>query len=93
MHITHAVDSAQGSNAVRGGNREFKTLLRGDENSPGNYKLSFVRQSGELYVPRHKHNFDQLRMCLEGEPQNYGKDKWIKPGEIVYFPEGTPPRS
>lgn len=90
MHITHAVDSTQGSNAVRGGNREFKTLLRGDDNSPGNYKLSFVRQSGELYVPRHKHNFDQLRMCLEGEPQNYGKNKWINPGEIVYFPEGTP---
>lgn len=90
MHITHAVESTQGSNAVRGGNREFKTLLRGDDNSPGNYKLSLVRQSGELYVPRHKHNFDQLRMCLEGEPQNYGKDKWIKPGEIVYFPEGTP---
>lgn len=90
MKITHAVDSAQSSNAVRGGNREFKTMLRGDENSPGNYKLSLVRQSGELYVPRHKHNFDQLRMCLEGEPQNYGKDKWIKPGEIVYFPEGTP---
>jgi quercetin dioxygenase-like cupin family protein len=90
MKITHAEESTQGSNAVRGGNRQFKTLLRGDENSPGNYKLSFVRQGGELYVPRHKHNFDQLRMCLEGEPQNYGKDKWIKPGEIVYFPEGTP---
>jgi hypothetical protein len=91
MHITHAEDSSQASNAVRGGNRQFKTLLRGkDDDSPGNYKLSFVRQSGELYVPRHRHNFDQLRMCLEGEPQNYGKDKWINPGEIVYFPEGTP---
>jgi hypothetical protein len=90
MHITHAVESTQGSNAVRGGNREFKTLLRGDDNSPGNFRLSFVRQSGELYVPRHKHNFDQLRMCLEGEPQNYGKNKWINPGEVVYFPEGTP---
>jgi len=90
MHITHAEESSQGSNAVRGGNRQFKTLLRGDESSSGNYKLSFVRQSGELYVPRHRHNFDQLRMCLEGDPQNYGKDKWINPGEIVYFPEGTP---
>ena len=90
MHITHAEESSQGSSAVRGGNRQFKTLLRGDDASPGNYKLSFVRQSGELYVPRHRHNFDQLRMCLEGEPQNYGKNKWINPGEIVYFPEGTP---
>jgi len=90
MHITHAEDSSQASNAVRGGNRQFKTLLRGDDNSPGNYKLSFVRQSGSLDIPRHRHNFDQLRMCLEGEPQNYGKNKWINPGEIVYFPEGTP---
>jgi hypothetical protein len=90
MHITHAEDSSQASNAVRGGNRQFKTLLRGQDGTPGNYKLSFVRQSGELYVPRHRHNFDQLRMCLEGEPQNYGKDKWINPGEVVYFPEGTP---
>jgi hypothetical protein len=90
MYIAHAEDSQQASNAVRGGKREFKTLLRGDDNSPGNYKLSFVRQSGTLDIPRHRHNFDQLRMCLEGDPQNYGKNKWINPGEIVYFPEGTP---
>jgi len=90
MHIAHAEDSTQATNAVRGGNRNFKTLLKGDDNSPGNYKLSFVRQSGALDVPRHRHNFDQLRMCLEGDPQNYGKNKWINPGEIVYFPEGTP---
>jgi hypothetical protein len=49
-----------------------------------------VRQSGEVDVPRHKHNFDQIRMCLEGEPQNYGAGKWIAAGEIAYFPEGTP---
>jgi hypothetical protein len=90
MHIAHAEDSTQASNAIRGGKREFKTLLRGDENSLNNYKLSFVRQTGELDIPRHRHNFDQLRMCLEGDPQNYGKDKWFNPGELVYFPEGTP---
>jgi hypothetical protein len=40
LHITHAEDSSQASNAVRGGNRQFKTLLRGkDDDSPGNYKL------------------------------------------------------
>jgi hypothetical protein len=90
MHIAHAEDSTQASNAIRGGKRQFKTLLRGDDNSLGNYKLSFVRQSGTLDIPRHRHNFDQLRMCLEGDRQNYGKGKWINPGEIVYFPEGTP---
>jgi hypothetical protein len=92
VQLTHAEESdkARASNAIRGGAREFKTLLTGEEGSPGNFKLSFVRQSGELDIPRHRHNFDQIRMCLEGEPQNYGKNKWIAPGELVYFPEGTP---
>jgi len=92
VQLTHAEqsDKAQASNAIRGGAREFKTLLAGEEGSPNNFKLSFVRQSGELNIPRHRHNFDQIRMCLEGDRQNYGKNKWIEPGEIVYFPEGTP---
>ena len=47
-------------------------------------------QSGEVGVPRHKHNFDQIRVCLEGGRQNFGANKWIAPGEIAYFPEGTP---
>jgi hypothetical protein len=92
MQLTHAreSDSRRSGSAIRGGAREFKTLLTGEEGSPGNYKLSFVHQTGALDIPRHKHNFDQIRMCLEGDPQNYGKGKWIEPGELVYFPEGTP---
>jgi hypothetical protein len=92
VQLTHAEESdkARASNAIRGGAREFKTLLTGEEGSPGNFKLSFVRQTGALDIPRHRHNFDQIRMCLEGERQNYGKNKWIEPGELVYFPEGTP---
>ncbi len=92
MQLTHAKesDNRRAGNAIRGGAREFKTLLTGEEGSPGNYKLSFVHQTGELNIPRHKHNFDQIRMCLEGDKQNYGKNKWIEPGELVYFPEGTP---
>jgi hypothetical protein len=89
MQISHAEDSARIS-SVRGAEREFKTLLIGDENALDNFRLYFVRQSGEVDVPRHKHNFDQIRMCLEGGRQNYGADKWIAPGEIAYFPEGTP---
>jgi hypothetical protein len=89
MQIAHAADSAK-INSVRGAEREFKTLLIGDENALDNFRLYFVRQSGEVDVPRHKHNFDQVRMCLEGGRQNYGAGKWIAPGEIAYFPEGTP---
>jgi len=89
MKVAHAEDSAQ-INSVRGAEREFKTLLVGDDTALDNFRLYFVRQKGEVDVPRHKHNFDQIRMCLEGEGQNYGDRKWIKAGELAYFPEGTP---
>jgi hypothetical protein len=89
MQIAHAEDSAK-INSVRGAEREFKTLLIGEENALDNFRLYFVRQKGEVDIPRHKHNFDQIRMCLEGGRQNYGAGKWIAPGEIAYFPEGTP---
>jgi hypothetical protein len=89
MQVAHAEDSAK-INSVRGAEREFKTLLTGDETALDNFRLYFVRQSGEVDVPRHKHNFDQIRMCLEGGKQNFGDGKWIAPGEIAYFPEGTP---
>lgn len=89
MQVAHAEDSTQ-INSVRGKEREFKTLLIGEDGALDNFRLYFVRQKGEVDIPRHRHNFDQIRMCLEGGKQNYGKDKWIAPGEIAYFPEGTP---
>ena len=90
MQIRHADQGEETSAAIRGGDREFKTLLVGDENSPDNFRLVLARQSGKVVAPRHKHNFDQIRMCLSGDGQNYGPDRWIRPGEVVYFPEGVP---
>ena len=90
MQIKHADQGEQTSAAIRGGDREFKTLLVGDENARDNFRLVLARQSGKVSAPRHKHNFDQIRMCLSGDGQNYGPDRWINPGEVVYFPEGVP---
>ncbi len=90
MQVAHAEDSTQIASTRTGKERQFKTLLIGEDGALDNFRLYFVRQQGEVDVPRHKHNFDQVRMCLEGGKQNYGKDKWIAPGEIAYFPEGTP---
>lgn len=90
MQVAHAEDSTQIASTRTGKERQFKTLLTGEDGALDNFRLYFVRQQGEVDVPRHKHNFDQVRMCLEGGKQNYGKDKWIAPGEIAYFPEGTP---
>jgi hypothetical protein len=91
MQIAHADDSKDISSIRTGKERQFKTLLNGDDTALDNFRLYFVSQQGEVDVPRHRHNFDQIRMCLEGPgKQNFGKDKWIAPGEIAYFPEGTP---
>ena len=90
MKVAHAEDSTQIASTRTGKERQFKTLLTGEDGALDNFRLYFVRQQGEVDVPRHKHNFDQVRVCLEGGKQNYGKDKWIAPGEIAYFPEGTP---
>ena len=73
----------------RAGGKQYQTLLAGREGAPDNYRLVLVRQTGALSTPRHKHNFDQLRLCIEGRI-NYGRHRWIEPGEIAYFPEGTP---
>ncbi len=91
MQVAHAEDSTQIASTRTGKERQFKTLLTGEDGALDNFRLYFVRQQGEVDVPRHKHNFDQIRMCLEGPgKQNYGEGKWIAPGEIAYFPEGTP---
>jgi mannose-6-phosphate isomerase-like protein (cupin superfamily) len=91
MQVAHAEDSTQIASTRTGKERQFKTLLTGEDGALDNFRLYFVRQQGEVDVPRHKHNFDQIRVCLEGPgKQNYGEGKWIAPGEIAYFPEGTP---
>ena len=91
MQVAHAEDSTSIPSTRTGKERQFKTLLTGEDGALDNFRVYFVRQQGEVDVPRHKHNFDQVRMCLEGPgKQNYGEGKWIAPGEIAYFPEGTP---
>ena len=74
----------------RGNVKDGQILLTGEEGAPDNYRLNFSRQTGPFFSPRHKHNFDQIRIVLGGGPMNYGPRQWIQPGEIAYFPEGTP---
>jgi quercetin dioxygenase-like cupin family protein len=91
MQIGHA-DAYEGAVTTpefRGGGKLFRTLLAGEEGDPGNFRLVYVRVNSKISTPRHRHNFDQLRLALEGAI-NYGPDQWIEPGELAYFPEGTP---
>ena len=52
MQIAHAEDSAK-INSVRGAEREFKTLLIGDENALDNFRR--YRNVSTLNVAQHRH--------------------------------------
>ena len=65
----------------------FKHLLMGDPNSPDNFMYILGRQDGDFLMPRHRHNFDQIRLPLRGD-MNIGRGIVLREGEIGYFPEG-----
>jgi hypothetical protein len=54
----------------------------------GNFALRLVNIAGDFLSPRHRHNFDQFRMQLEGT-YDYGPDGKFTPGSVGYFPEGV----
>jgi hypothetical protein len=51
--------------------------------------LRLVWSQTDFFSPRHLHNFDQVRVQLEGE-FDFATDGVMKPGAVAYFPEGTP---
>jgi hypothetical protein len=70
------------------GSLAVKPLLVGRPGTPENYLCNVARSAGDYASPRHRHNFDQVRIVLDGKlpvtPQ-----RTMQPGEIGYFPEGT----
>jgi len=73
----------------RAGVIEFKRLLQGQPRTPGNFELSLVRTGSDYYTPRHRHNFDQVRLGLNGS-LTWAPGRDLKQGSVGYFPEGTP---
>lgn len=89
MQTIHAAEVEWGKvSGHRSGGIDFKRLLQGTPGMPDNFELSIVRTTGDYYTPRHRHNFDQVRLCLEGA-MNYAPGKDLKAGTVGYFPEGT----
>ena len=67
---------------------EIKTPVFGTEGTPDNFRVTFNRGlGGTEHQPRHRHNFDQIRMPLAGRV-SYGPKRWLEAGDIGYFPEG-----
>jgi quercetin dioxygenase-like cupin family protein len=65
----------------------LRDVLTGQEGAPGNYWLSLVRVEDAYDTPRHEHNFEQVRVMLEGA-FNFGDQDQVE-GTIGYFSEGT----
>ncbi|MFY9351052.1 MAG: hypothetical protein WBL20_21135 [Sphingobium sp.] len=66
----------------------LRDVLTGQEGGPGNYWLSLIRIESAYDAPIHGHNFDQVRVMLEGT-FNFGEQDQAE-GTIGYFCEGTP---
>jgi hypothetical protein len=75
------------NNQIREGVIRAVRILEG-EPGPDNFALKLVNIQGDFFSPRHRHNFDQVRLQLEGS-FDYDKDGCFTPGAIGYFPEGT----
>jgi hypothetical protein len=65
----------------------FQHLLKGEPGSPDNFMYILGRQDTDFWMPRHRHNFEQIRLPLRGD-MNLGRDMVLREGEVGYFPEG-----
>ena len=71
------------------GEYSFRYLLTGDPASPDNFVWILGRQDSDFSMPRHRHNFEQIRLPLCGS-MNLGGGLMLEEGQIGYFPEGLP---
>ncbi|WP_286530535.1 hypothetical protein [Variovorax sp. J31P179] len=73
---------------ARGGRFRYYPLLSGADGAAGNFFLQLSNTFNDFDSPRHRHNFDQVRVQLEGDA-DFSRDGVMKPGMIGYFPEGV----
>lgn len=72
----------------RGGMFHSRRLLEGTPGTVDNFQLSVGVSQGDFYSPRHRHNFEQIRVQLDGEAY-FDRDGTMTPGTVGYFPEGV----
>jgi hypothetical protein len=68
----------------------YKRLFQGTAGEPGNFEMviSSGDGTGGSHMPRHRHDFDQLRYPLVGTPE-WSPGHVTPPGTVAYFPAGT----
>ena len=88
VEVSDAPDWNARSSAL-GGVASVKTLMEGIEDTPGNFRMNFGSADEGWEVPRHRHNFDQIRFPISGDFE-YITGKVLPAGWVGYFPEGMP---
>ena len=73
---------------ARAGLFHSQSLLNGTEGTPENFYLQLSHLHDDFFSPRHRHNFDQVRVQLVGDA-SFTRDGVMRPGMVGYFPEGV----
>jgi hypothetical protein len=91
LDIVHAGRMSWGANlaAHRQGGLAHKVLFEGQEGSPDNYVWTMADEKSDYFSPRHRHVFDQVRLCISGSIP-IARGLRVDAGEVGYFPEGVP---
>ena len=91
MEVVHAEQMAwsEQEERHRTGSLAFKTLFKGTEGDPNNFRWVLSRNDGDYASPFHRHNFDQVRFCVKGSA-NIAPTRDLMEGDVGFFPEGTP---
>jgi hypothetical protein len=90
MLINHlATAERRGSSPHRPAGIKFASLMKGHEGAPGNFELALLEISPDYHAPRHRHNFDQVRVMLEGDFE-WDPGQPQREGSVGYFCEGLP---
>jgi hypothetical protein len=73
----------------RGGTFHFRNLMEGTPGTIDNFQLSMGRNDKDFVSPRHRHNFDQIRVQFDGD-LDFARDGKMTAGMVGFFPEGAP---
>src|SRR5579884_1723021 len=85
--VSHADDDWRKDHPT--GNIAFHHFLKGDPEARDNFMYVLARQDADFFMPRHRHNFDQIRLPICGD-MNLGDGFVLSEGQVGYFGEGMP---
>jgi hypothetical protein len=89
MNLTHRADSpSHGDYAHRPGGIHLTELQAGEEFALDNFQLYIINATEDFTTPRHRHNFEQVRIMLRGDFE-FGPEQVQRENTVGYFCEGT----